>query len=235
MIPTQPMLGPSSPSNGQLLRAWPTTPFQSNQMCGVRKLTCSVLFLFILLFLPAQTITCFLAWAETPVKTVTGQARTSWINNIFSMWYLHVDWPEIPARKQCCLKLQWRPRSNEQHKGRLMTGNFVFLLLQPLGCCYGKLLPMGCHHTQALTSLRCMICWKRAIGWSSQRGALPRCMSWWGHVSIFIQLWGQSQGRWEQSGINSNTWSSACHSELGLQLWSKEGGEWWRILLLKKP
>lgn len=136
---------------------------------------------------------------------VTCQARTSWINSIFSMWCLHLDWPEIPARKQCCLKLQRRPQSNEQHKDRLMTRNFFFLLLQPLGCCYGKLLPMGCHHTQALTSLRCMICWKRAIGWSSQRGALPRCMNWWGHVSIFCQSWGQSLGGWEESVINSQS------------------------------
>lgn len=76
--------------------------------------------------------------------------------------------------------------------GSLMTRNFIFLLLQPLGCSYGKLRPMGCHHTQALTSLRCMICWKRAIGWNNRRDALQRFMNWWGPVSIFFQFGEQS-------------------------------------------
>lgn len=62
--------------------------------------------------------------------------------------------------------------------------SFVLSPLQPLVFCCGKLQPMVCPLTLALTCLKSMSCWRKTTAWSAPKAVLRKSMSSWEHVSV---------------------------------------------------
>lgn len=130
------MLEPSSQSNGLLPRAWPITPFQSNQTCGVRKFHFSGLFCFVLFF-----------FASLDSNLLSGLGRNMWGGDshmpghsfMNQQHFYHVmsssrlDWPEIRLAWSICKKemlpqaaVQATMSRATQEEGRCMTRHSLF-------------------------------------------------------------------------------------------------------------